>query len=144
MSEQDPELKRPTLVTVLSILTIAGSVFYFGYLLMTMFVPDLNTVETPLWMNITTLVAQIGKIAAAILLLRMSKIGFYLFVVLETAATIIFLLSSKMTMDYMDSSFVNPDLNFDPKVFVLVLMGMGIGLAIIFIAGFASYLSRMR
>ncbi len=144
MTDQEQSLKRPTMVTVLAILTIAGSVFYFGYLLMTMFVPDLNTVETPAWMNITTLVAQIGKIVAAILLLRMSKIGFYLFALLETVATVIFLLACKLTMDYMDSSFVNPDLNFDPKVFVLVFMGMGIGLAIIFIAGFASYLGTMR
>jgi hypothetical protein len=146
-SVNNPELdQRPTLVSVLAILTIVGTAFYFGYCLLKAAVPEISMqeVELPLWMTISNCVIQLGKLAAAFLLLRMRRIGFFLYAGLETTSAILTMIGGKMTMDYMDSSYVNPSLNFDPKILVLAMLGMSIGLSIAFIGGFAAHLSKMR
>jgi hypothetical protein len=138
--------QRPALVTILVVMTFLGTVFYFGALLLARVNPDitLSTIEAPLWISITLVVTQLGKTIAGIMLLGMRRIGFYLYAGLEVVSAIASIMSGKITMDYMESGYVNPDLKFDPAIFVLLLMGMSIGLTILFISGFAAHLGKMR
>lgn len=144
--DETPNTTRPTLVTILAILTFVGSGAYLGYVALSGLVPELElqSIELPMWITATTIVAQVGKTIAAILLLRMQRLGFYIYAGLEVISAIASIVSGKITMEYMDSTYVNPDLPFDPKFFVLVVMGMSIGLSILFIGGFAAHLGKMR
>lgn len=137
---------RPTFVTILAIFTIIGTVMYFGWIGLTALVPELSgqEVDVPVWLTIGAYVTQLGKFVAAILLLKMCKIGFYLYAGLEVLSTICALLIGKVNMDYIDSSYVNPSFPMDPKVVVLVAMGMWVGMAILFVGGYATHLQKMR
>jgi hypothetical protein len=136
---------RPVLVTVLAIFTILGAVFTFGFGLLKEVVPEIayNDVPLPAWITITTYVLVTGKLVAAILLLRMRKIGFYLYAAFESIAAVLSIIGGKISMEYMDSTYVNPNLPFDPKVLMLFIVGMGIGLSILFIGGYAAHLNKM-
>jgi hypothetical protein len=136
---------KPVLVTILAILTILGTAFTFIYALLQEAVPELQANEVPLptWLTITTYILAAGKLVAAIFLLRMKRIGFYLYATFESIAAVLSIVGGKIGMEYMDSSYVNPNLPFDPKVFMIFVIGLGIGLSIAFIGGYAAHLSKM-
>ncbi len=136
---------RPMIVTILAIFTIVGTVLYLGFLLIKPLIPEIGAqeVDLPTWMDVSNVGLSLGKLVAVLLLMRMRRIGFFLYTILEVVAATVTIIGSKLTMDFMDSSFVNPDIDFDPKILVLAMLGMSIGLSIIFIGGFASQLSKM-
>ena len=136
---------RPTLVTLLAVFTFIGTAAYFGWLLLGWLVPQFAQQEDwPLWVVVTICIGQAGKFVAAILLLKMRRMGFFLYTGMELVSATMGIIGSKVTMDYMDSSYVSPDLQFDPKIMVIGLLCMSIGLSIIYIGGFASHLSKMH
>jgi energy-converting hydrogenase Eha subunit A len=145
---QDPEASfvRPGLVTVLAVFTFIGTAAYFLYELIVLALPEIaySEAELPVWVTAVIWTTQVVKTVAAVLLLGMRKVGFYIYAISEFVAAIMTILTAKASMDYMDSSFVNPDLAFDPKIVPLVLAGMSLGLSIVFIGGFATHLGKMR
>jgi hypothetical protein len=136
---------RPTLVTLLAVITIIGVVFTFGLAGLKELIPELarNDVPLPVWVTATTFLMVLGKLVAAIFLLRMRRIGFFLYATFESISAILSIIGGKIGMDYLDSSFINPDFPIDPKVMMLLVVGFGIGLSILFIGGHASHLSKM-
>ncbi len=137
---------RPILVTLLAIMTIIGAVFAFGLAGLKELIPDLgrNDVPLPLWISATGYVMSLGKLVAAIFLLGMRRIGFFLYAAFETISAIMSIIGGKIGMDYLDTSFSNPDVPIDPKVLMMFVVGLGIGLSILFIGGFAAHLSKMK
>ena len=144
--DETPATSRPTLVTILAVLTLIWSGAYFAYMGLEAISPELElqSIELPAWITIILVATQLGKTAAAILLLRMKRIGFFAYAGLEVISAIASIISGKIAMEYMDSTYVNPDLPYDPKFFVLILMGMSVGLSVLFIGGFAAHLAKMR
>ena len=146
MSGTTASQPRPVLVTVLAIFTIVGTVFTFGYAGLTELLPELkaNNVPLPAWINVLSYILAVGKLVAAILLIRMKRIGFYLYAALEGVSAVLSIIGGKIGVDYMDTGFVNPQLPFDPTIIVMVFVGVGIGLSIAFIGGYAAHLSKMN
>lgn len=137
---------RPILVLILAILTIVGSILGLGYAAMKEAIPDLgaNDVPMPVWVNAITYAMLVGKLVAAIFLIMMRRLGFYLYCVFEGISAMMSIVGGKIGMDYMDTSYVNPGIPFDPRVLMMVIVGIGIGLSIAFIGGYAAHLSKMK
>ena len=139
-------MPRPVLVTILAVLTFVGTGLYFGYQLLVLAIPEIQMeqVEWPVWITATLYVTQIGKTIGAFFLLKMRRMGFFLYTGLEVVSAIMSMIGGKITMDYMDSGYINPAIGFDPKMAALVMLAMGMGISIAFIGGFAAHLSKMR
>ncbi|MFN8393146.1 MAG: hypothetical protein U0176_00580 [Bacteroidia bacterium] len=147
MQESNPTAQpRPLLVLILAILTILGAVTTYGYALVKLAAPEIamNEVPLPAWIPITSFVLVAGKVVSAIFLLRMRKIGFYMYAAFESIFAIMVIVESKFQLDYMETGWVNPNIPFDPSFFVLLLAGVSSGLTIAFIGGHAAHLSKMR
>ncbi|MEY3441788.1 MAG: hypothetical protein RLZZ519_69 [Bacteroidota bacterium] len=137
---------RPVLVSILAILTILGAVFAFGFAGLQALVPDLSRNEVPLpaWVTIAAFVVIAFKVVAAILLLRMRKMGFYLYAGFETLSALLAIVEGKIGMDYLDSGFALDNLPIDASVLILLTVGIRIGLSILFIGGHAAHLGKMK
>jgi hypothetical protein len=136
---------RPVLVTILAILTIIGAVLAFGVDALKELVPELARYDVPLpiWITVVSYCMTIGKLIAAIFLLRMKRIGFYAYAACESIQAILSIVGGKISMEYMDAGYSNPNIVIDPKVLMLFLVGLGVGLSIVFIGGYAAHLSKM-
>lgn len=143
---KDASQPRPTLVTILAILTLIGAVLTLGYQGLKEMIPELERNEVPLpsWITVVTYAMTALKVLGAILLLGMRRAGFFLYACAETVSAVMVILGGKYTLEYMDVSFVNPNLAFDPQVFAIVFIGMSIGFSILFIGGHAAHLGKMR
>lgn len=137
---------RPVLVTLLAILTIVGIILGLGFDLIKRAIPELsvNDIELPLWLTIGSYAMSLLKFIAAILLLRMRRIGFFMYAIGESIAAVFSMIGGKIGMDYLDTSYSNPDIPFDPKVLLLFVIGLGVGLSIVFIGGYGAHLSKMK
>jgi hypothetical protein len=144
MQDNSEPKTRPVLVTILAIFTIIGFFFEFGYLAVQELVPEVtNGVSLPLWWKASYYSLVTGKLVAAIFLLRMQRFGFFMYAAFETVSAVLSVISTKIAMEYMDSSYVNPSIPFDPKVLLLVGAGVWLGLSIAFIGGYAAHLGKM-
>lgn len=146
-TQQDlPPTPRPTLVSVLAILTLVGNGLYFANELLVAAIPglDFSFVELPTWVVAVTYVASVVKVVAAILLLRMRKVGFYTYVASELATAAMAIVNMRLALDYTDSTTTNPLLNFDPALLPIVGLCLSLGLSIAFIGGFGAHLGKMR
>lgn len=147
MQESNPPAQsRPLLVHILAVLTILGAIAAYGYALVKLAAPEIaqNEVPLPAWIPITSFLLTAGKVVAAIFLIRMRRIGFYLYAGFESLYAIMVIVESKFQLDYIETGYVNPSIPFDPNFFVLLLAGVSIGLTIVFIGGHAVHLSKMR
>lgn len=137
---------RPVLVSLLAILTIVGAIFSFGFAGLQALVPELsrNSVPIPIWLTTIAFVLIAGKLVAAILLLRMRRIGFFMYAGLESLAAILSIIEGKIGMDYLDAGYTLDRLPIDPALLILLSVGFRIGLSILFIGGHAAHLGKMK
>ena len=137
---------RPTLITVLTILTLVGS--GIGIILDSAYLIGQNmgrsTIEYPIWLPVLGILFSAGKIVAAVLMAKMRKIGFFIYLPLEAGIACLSILSGRIQMDYMDSSFVNPDMPFDINIITIVTTGLWVLASIGFLIGYATQLGKME
>lgn len=136
---------RPSLITVMCILTLVGSAIGIVTDVISLFSIQVGSVVLPypIWLPALGLLFGFGKIAAAIFLLRMKKIGFYIYAPAEVGIACLTMISGKIQMDYMDDSFVNQTLPFDPSILTMATTGLWVILSIAFLIGYASQLNKM-
>lgn len=136
---------RPVLVTILAILTIIGTVLTFGIDGLKELAPELTRYDVPLpiWITVVSYCATVGKLIAAIFLLRMKRMGFYAYAACESVDAILSIIGGKISMEYMDAGYSNPNIPVDPQVLMLFVVGLKVGLSIVFIGGYAAHLSKM-
>ncbi len=137
---------RPALITVMCILTIVGSSIGIVLDMISFFSLQVGNVDIPypIWLPGLGIAFGAGKIVAAIFMLNMKKLGFYIYAPLEAGVACLSMVSGKIQMEYMDVSFVNQTLPFDPSIISMVTTGMWVILSIAFIILYGSQLSKME
>lgn len=144
----DQSAPRPAIITVFAILTLVSC----GMALIFALVPDnifngSGDVPSPPrdpGFQIADVVLAAVKIAGAIFLLRMQKIGFYIYTIAEVAVVGLLLYTTKESLDYYDQMIFPSDLAMDPAIFIIITAVVLIISSIVWIGVYASQLKNMR
>jgi hypothetical protein len=142
-----PETKpqRPIIITVFAIFTFIGC----GIAIITAFVPaDLFSRGLqspppipPKWIGLVGAALSVVKILGAWQMLKMNKIGFYLYAAGEVAVAALSILTLRVMMDLYEG-YVNRA-PVDPEWLLKISTGFGLVLSIVFIGVYASQLKKM-
>ncbi|MEM7037090.1 MAG: hypothetical protein AAF570_08945 [Bacteroidota bacterium] len=146
-NQSGAENPRPTILTVFAILTLVGS----GLFLLFAIAPiDLGVdqssmrPEPPIWMKIGEIATLIAKIAGALLILRMMKIGFYVYAVAETILAVLIVISAKMNIDFIRDNAVIVDGPLSAEMLNLVSAGVMTVLTLVWIGVYATNLKHLK
>ncbi len=147
--ELPQENRRPTIITVFAILTLVYTGFSlisyaFGGLLSSnsQFTPE--GFETPLWETLVSAVLVLGKGGAAFMILKMRKIGVYLYTVTEVALTLLGLLGLDRSLQLMRERPEFDEMPFDMGMITIVTFAFMAVLSILWIAVYFSQINKMK
>ena len=143
--QQSQDNQRPAIITIFAILTIIGVVMTIVSALMpsNMFMSSFqNTPELPGWITVGSLCLAGVKLLAAILLLKMKRMGFFLYVVAESASAILQIIGSRIMLDLL-SPFEAPDMPISMDVIILITTVFSLIISLVFILAYASQLNKM-
>lgn len=136
---------RPTIITVLCIMTLVGT--GIGIIQDTILIIagglGASEIKYPFWMPVLGFCLGLIKIAAAILMLRMKRIGFFLYAPAEAGIAVLAILSGKIQMDYIESIPTNQDLPFDPSYIAMGTSAVWLVASVAFLIIYASQLSKL-
>lgn len=139
--------ERPTVVTVFAILTLV----YVGVTLLLALLPlDLvggnspyATPERNPTLQVLDILLALGKGAGAYYLLKMKRLGFYLYTVCEVGVVILSIVYMQQQLDWLEEYPVPSSAPFDPSMAVIGGVGLSLVFSLIWIGVYASNLSKM-
>lgn len=139
--------KRPQLITVFAVLSLIG----IGLALIFAVAPDniFNgegaTASPPRDPSFQVLDVILGliKLVGVIFILRMTKLGFYLYAAAEIAVAGMLLYQAKLSIDFYDTMIFSEDVPMDPAVFIVVFTAILIIGSILWVSVYASELKNM-
>jgi hypothetical protein len=136
---------RPTLLLILAIFTILGS----ALTIIGAFLPEdfsgmrADMPASPGWVTALTMASAVVKLGGAILLIQMRRWGFFVYLGGELVALFLNLKTGMDLMQWADATNTS-GMAIDPVVFALVLVGGMVLLSVVWVGGYAAFLSRMR
>ncbi len=144
----DQSAPRPTIITVFAILTLIAC----GFSLIFALVPDnifngSGDVPSPPRdpaFQIADVAMALVKIAGAIFILQMRKIGFYIYTIAEIGVVGLLLYTTKASLDYYDLMIFPSDLALDPAILIIITAIVLIISSIVWVGVYASQLKNMR
>ena len=139
--------QRPTILTIFVILTLVNC----GLSLLFALVPDsvfngLGDAPSPprdTAFQIADVVLALAKIGGAVLLLRMKKMGFYIYTLAEVGVVGLLLYTTFTTLDYYENMIFDANLTMDPSVFIILTAAVLIISSIVWIGVYASQLKNL-
>ncbi|MEM0999633.1 MAG: hypothetical protein AAGN35_21425 [Bacteroidota bacterium] len=144
----DPQTppQRPAVITVFAILSIIGcALAILGMFISNdLFTQDL-TVQPPSppdWIKYAGGALAIVKLIGAIQMLKMQRLGFYLYAAGEAATAILGIISARIVLDLL-SGFDIPG-PVDLRTTLFISTGISLVLSVVFIGVYASQLKNMR
>lgn len=149
MSNQNLESlgQRPTIITLFSILTITFCVIMIVLAIVPedVFNGDDAGTSPPrdMTFRIVDIVIALIKVAGAVFLLQMKKIGFYLYTIGEILYVGSLIYVTKQQLDFYDGMIFPADLQLDPTIFITITAAVLIVGSIIWISVYASKLKDM-
>ena len=142
--EEPPQ--RPVIITVFAIFTIIGcAMAILGAFIPTgLFTRDLtySPPQPPAWIGYVGALLAVMKLVGALQMLKMRRIGFFLYAAGESASAIISIVSARIVLDLM-AGFDMPG-PIDLNLILIITTGVNLLLSVVFIAVYGSQLKNMR
>lgn len=136
---------RPILITIFAIITLVGVAFT----LLSSVIPSdtftsnfQETPELPGWLVGLGAVIAFAKLGAAILLLRMKRAGFFIYVIAESGAAILQIIGARIMIDLL-SPFGNANFPISMETLIMIFTAFSLLLSLVFILVYASQLNKM-
>ena len=142
------ESQRPTILTIFVILTLVNC----GLSLLFALVPDSvfngfgdapSPPREPAF-QIADVVLALAKIGGAVFLLRMQKMGFYIYTIAEIGVVGLLLYTTFTTLEYYENMIFDANLSMDPSVFIILTAAVLIISSIVWIGVYASQLKNLK
>lgn len=144
------EARRPALITVFAILTLIGTLLT----VVSLFVPfdfltsgapsNIQPPEMPGYITYGQFVLALLKGAAAILLLQMRKMGFYMYAAAESVYVVLSIIGAKLGLDWVETIPLQPNMPIDPGTLIIAATGISLLVSLVWIGGYASQLNKMQ
>ena len=139
--------KRPTVITVFAILTL----IYCGFSLITALLPedmfsggDAPSPPREPMLQFADVFLSIVKVAGAILILQMRKLGVYLYVGAELLFAVLMVVNLQKQLAFLDEMAYYDDLPMDPGTFVIFGAGVALIASAAWIGIYLYHFQKMR
>lgn len=137
----------PALVLIFAVMTILWSLLTFlGSILPALHLIDPSDgflIEVPAWIDYSVLGMSALKFVAAILLIKMWKVGFYLYAVAELCVAILNVIYGISLYEWAEGS-ASASGGIDPTLVVIIFMAVQMALSIVWVGGHSAHLHKMR
>jgi hypothetical protein len=148
MNDNMPPLEspqRPTILLVLCVLTLIGTgLGLMSDLLNLLGVQFSNDrILYPLYIPALGVPAAGAKIAGAVFMLKLKRLGFYLYAGGEAIIATLAMLSGKIQVDYFNAHGSNSGISTSAEMMAIVLTGIWLVLSLAFLLIYASMLKHM-